>query len=80
MFTIVRNTQRGTGRTEGLRFREGGRGTARCLPAMAFPLPCCFLAGEVFPLGLCRPRYLLVTLVSGELSADGEATILKRFS
>ena len=39
----------GTGRTEGLRFREGGRGTARCLPAMAFPLPCCFLAGEVFP-------------------------------
>ena len=39
-------------------------------------LPCCFLAGEVFPLGLCRPRYLLVTLVSGELSADGEATIL----
>ena len=27
----------GTGRTEGFRFREGGRGTARYLPVMAFP-------------------------------------------
>ena len=39
----------GTGRADALRFREGGRGALRYFPAMAFPLPCCFLTGEVFP-------------------------------
>ena len=53
----------GTARADALRFRDGGRGTVRCFPAMVLPLTLGFLPCELFP---PRDRHVDVALVYDE--------------